>query len=276
MKDLRGRIALLTGGSRGIGPYIARALAREGVHVALAARSAGRLQDVAAELKPLGVRVLAIAADISDSRARAGTVAKVEAELGPIDLLVNNAAIEELFRFAYQSPETITKIVETNLLAPLLLSRLVLPGMIERGRGHIVSISSVHGKRGAAYQAVYSATKAGLVEWTGPLRDELKGTGVSASVICPGLVSRVGQWVSYGKTAPWFAGESAPERVAAAVVRAVRNDLHEVIVNPFPFRPLLVLKALSPSMANALMMRLGLVEFSRRIAEEREKAGTQN
>jgi short-subunit dehydrogenase len=268
MKDLRGRVALITGGSRGIGPCIAHALARHGVHVALAARTADALQNVARELSSASVRTTAVAADITDADARASLVAQVEAELGPIDILVHSAGTEEVVRFARQAPENISRIIATNLTAPLLLSRLVLPRMIERRCGQIVSIASVAGKQGLGYEAAYSASKAGLIEWTGALRDELQGSGVSASVICPGLVSRVGMWASRGQRAPTFARESSPEQVANAVVRAARHDLHEQIVNPLPMWPVLLLKVLSPSLAHGVMKRFGFLEFARRLADE--------
>jgi short-subunit dehydrogenase len=270
MDKLRGRVALLTGGSRGIGPCVARALAQHGVHLALAARTAATLQGVARELASLGVRTVAVAADITDPSARAALVAQAEAELGPIDILVHNAGVEEVVRFAHQAPENISRIIDTNLTAPFLLSRLVLPRMIQRRCGHIVSIASVQGKQGMGYTAAYSATKAALIEWTGALRDELHGSGVSASVICPGLVSRVGMWASYGKRPPTLARESSPEQVAEAVVRAVRHDLHEQIVNPLPMWPVLMLKVMSPSLAHDLMKRFGFLEFARRLADERQ------
>src|SRR2546430_8725958 len=101
MKDLRGRVALVTGASRGIGPCIARALAQHGVHVALTARTADTLQPVARELASLGARTAAVAADITSASARTALVGQVEAELGPIDILVNNAGVEDVVRFAH-------------------------------------------------------------------------------------------------------------------------------------------------------------------------------
>jgi short-subunit dehydrogenase len=238
--------------------------------VALVARTADTLQGLARDLASLGVRTAAVAADITDPGARVALVRQAEAELGPIDILVHSAGVDEVVRFADQDPENVSRIIATNLTAPLLLSRLVLPRMIQRRCGHIVSIASVQGKQGMGYQAAYSASKAALIEWTGALRDELQGSGVSASVVCPGLVSRVGMWAAYGKRPPAFAGESSPEQVAAAVVRGVRDDLHEQIVNPLPMWPVLMLKVLSPSLAHGLMKRFGFLEFARRLADERD------
>ena len=271
MKELRGKTAVLTGGSRGIGPYIGRALAREGVQLALAARSADELDTVAQELAALGVRTLAIPTGVVDEAARRALVARAEAELGPIDILVNNAGILAETRFVQQAPEDIARIIDTNLMAPLLLTRQALPGMLERGRGHIVTIASMAGKKGVPYEIVYSATKAALVEWTNGLRIELEGTGVSASVICPGFVSEAGMFAVSGRRAPRLAGEVSPERVARAVVRALQRDLQEVLVTPTPIRPLLALNALSPGLGNALLQRMGVYDLLRELADEREK-----
>jgi short-subunit dehydrogenase len=266
MKNLRGAHALLTGGSRGIGPSIGRALARAGVHLSLIARSEPELARVADELAALHIRAVPIAADIADASARRALVERAERALGPIDLLINNAAITQTIAFAEQAPADMARILETNLMANLALARLVLPGMLSRRRGHIVTVASVHGKKGQAYHAVYSATKAALIEWSGALRGELRGTGVSASAICPGLVS-VGMWPAC-KTPPLLLGVSPPEAVAGAVVRAIRRDLQEVLVSPLPIRPLLALDALAPRLVSTLVKWMGYNRAARRIAEQ--------
>jgi short-subunit dehydrogenase len=154
-------------------------------------------------------------------------------------------------------------------MASLALGRLVLPGMLARGRGHIVTVASVHGKKGQAYHAVYSATKAALIEWSGALRGELRGTGVSASAICPGLVS-VGMWPACKIPPPLFLGVSPPEAVADAVVRSIRRDLQEVLVSPLPIRPLFALDALAPQLVSALIKWMGYNRAARRIAEQKK------
>ena len=272
MKELRGRSAVVTGASRGIGPYTARALAREGVNLALAARSAEELEKVAQELAGLGVRAVAVPTDVTDDAARRALVERAEAELGPVDILVNNAGIEEVSRFARQAPEGIVKIIETNVIASMLLARQVLPGMLERRRGHIINMASLAGKKGMGFISVYSATKAALIEWTAALRAELEGSGVGVSVICPGFVSQAGMFAGYGRPAPRLAGTVRPERVGSAVVRAIRNDLQEVLVSPSPIRPLLALNTLAPGLGNAVVKRMGIVGMFRGLAEEREAA----
>jgi short-subunit dehydrogenase len=192
VKELRGRKAIVTGGSRGLGPIIADALAREGVDLAVVARSRGALQEEAKKLAERRVKAVAIAADLSDANERAELLRRAEAELGPIDILVNNAAVEETARFDRQSPAMVIQMMETNLIAPMMLSRALLPGMLERGSGHIVNIASMGGKKGLPYNATYAAGKAGMIEWTQAMQFELRGSGVGASVICPGFVAEAG------------------------------------------------------------------------------------
>jgi short-subunit dehydrogenase len=267
VKTLRGKNAVVTGCSRGLGPVIGGALGREGVNLAVVARSRGPLEEEARKLASRGAKAVAIAADISDANDRAALLRRAEAALGPIDILVNNAAIEETTRFDRQSPETMARTIETNLIAPMLLIREVLPAMLERGRGHIVNLSSMSGKKGLPYGATYAASKAGIIEWTQAMQFELKGTGVGASVVVPGFVTDAGKFASYGLRAPRLAGASSPEQVAEAVVRAIRHDLQEVLVNPGPTRLFLALDALSPALGNALYRRMGVVDMLRPLAE---------
>ncbi len=194
MNNLRGKNAILTGGSRGIGLYIGRALACEGANLALVAlpAEAAQLEAVAQQLAALGASAVAIPADISDEAARVSLVERAKAELGAIDILVNNTGVEPMGRFARQPQEDIVRAIEVNLTATLLLTQRVLPDMLAQRQGHIVTIASMVGKKGAVYSAAYSATKAGEIAWTEGLRSELEGTGVSASVVCPDYVPRAG------------------------------------------------------------------------------------
>jgi short-subunit dehydrogenase len=268
MKTIRGAHALVTGGSRGLGPYIARALAGEGVNLTLTARSADSLRQVAEELARDAARVHSIAADVCDEGARRGLVEEAESELGPIDILVNNAGIEAIVPYTDLPPDHIEAMIRTNLEAPLILSRLVLEGMIERGRGHVVMMSSLGGKKGSPYSATYAATKAGLIAWTSGLRIELEGTGVSASVICPGFVSEAGMFAVRTQKAPRVLGTSTPEAVVQAVLRAIQRDVGEIIVNPGPVRLMMVFEHLSPGFARWVLEKAGVYDYYRRQAEE--------
>jgi short-subunit dehydrogenase len=268
--DLRGRKVLLTGASRGLGVHIARALARCGADLALTARAAEPLENTAAEVRDLGVHAVALPADVSDSAARSRLLADAEVAIGPLDILVNNAGLERVSRYTALPLEDIENMVRTNLEAPLALARLALPGMIERGRGHVVMMSSLGGKKGSPYSATYAATKAGLIAWNSGMREELRGTGVSTSVICPGFVSEAGMFAVYGKRAPRIAGETTPAKVADAVVRAIRRDVGEIVVNPGPMRLMAILDALHPAIVTWILRHFGVYDFYRRQAEENQ------
>jgi len=271
MKPIRGAHALVTGGSRGLGPYIAHALAREGANLTITARSESALREVAEALASHFVRVRGIPADVTDEAARRRLVEEAQSGLGPIDILVNNAGIEQITSYVELPPERIEKMIQTNLLAPLLLSRLVLERMVERGRGHVVMMSSLGGKKGSPYSATYAATKAGLIAWTSGLRAELEGTGVGASVICPGFVSEVGMFAERSQPAPRILGTSTPEAVAQAVLRAIERDIGEIVVNPGPIRLMLAIEALSPGLARWVLRRSGAYDYYRGQAEEESR-----
>jgi len=270
MENIKGKNALLTGGSRGLGPYIARALAREGVNIALVARSEEALKSNAEELSRFNIRAGAYPGDITDQEFRIKLLEDVKADLGRIDLLVNNAGIELVYSYTALTPDYIEKMVQTNLVAPLLLTRLVLPDMLERGSGHIVTMSSLGGKKGSPYSATYAATKAGLIQFTAGIREEIRGTGVSASVICPGFVSEAGMFAVYNKRAPKIVGETTPDKVAKAVIRAIKKDVGEIIVNPGPIRPMMVLDAIHPGIGSWILRTFGVYEFYRKQAIENE------
>lgn len=269
--ELRGRNAIVTGASRGIGVYIARTLAREGVNLALAARSADALEEVRTEVAALGVRAVAFATDVTDDDQLASLVERSERDLGPVDILVNNAGIEQTHRFDRYPPEEIRRIVDVNLTSPLLLTRLVLPGMLERGRGSVVNVASLAGKGGYPCQAPYAATKAGLVMFTHTLRAEYAHTPVRFSAVCPGFVADAGMYAdmeaAIGMKAPRAMGTSAPQKVADAVVKAVRTGAVELLVNPTPIRPMLVLSQMFPELSSRVLSALGVTSSAREVAD---------
>jgi short-subunit dehydrogenase len=261
MKRIDGMHALVTGGSRGLGPTIADALLREGARTTLSARSADDLEAVAEGLAAGSAKVCTVAADVASGDDRRKLLEEAEAALGPVDILINNAGIELMAPYASLPIERIEEIVRTNLDAPLMLSRLVLPGMIERGRGHVVMMSSLGGKKGSPYSATYAATKAGLIAWASALRSELRGSGVGVSAISPGFVSEAGMFAVRNRRAPWLLGTSTPEAVARAVVRAIAKDVGEIIVNPGPVRLMLALDALSPRLTTWVLRRSGVYDY---------------
>jgi short-subunit dehydrogenase len=277
-QGLAGRTALVTGASKGIGIHIARALAREGMNLVLTARSARGLETVRREVAATGVRVLTVPADVGSRADLQELVVRSVTEFGSIDLLVNNAGM--LLTLAYHKvyPQEIEDLVRVNLTGPMFLSWLVLPGMLERGSGHVVNIASIAGKYGPAYNELYSSTKAALIAFTQSFRASYRDSGVSASVICPGFVES-GMYARsrrHGLRAPRVLGSLTPEAVAAAVVRAVRKDEPELLLNPGPIRLLLSLPTLLPGVAEWARRRFGTDDLYRKAAEIRGRRRAEN
>jgi short-subunit dehydrogenase len=263
MATLSGKNIVLTGASQGLGAVMARALATAGANLVLAARSEDKLVELA---RSLPGRALAVRCDVTTAQDRRGLIERAKREFGPVDVLINNAALEELGSFAEQDPAVMERVLATNLMAPMLLAREALPDMLARKHGHIVNIASLAGRTGMPFGAAYSGSKGGLAEWSLSLAAELSGSGVAVSVICPGFVDGTGMFSRKGTPAPRSLGVSHPEDVARAVLRVLETRRLEVVVNPKPVRLLMALRALSPEMAVAVARRLGLLDFLKRIA----------
>src|SRR6185503_19924415 len=140
MNELKGKCIVLTGASQGLGAVMARELAAAGADLLLAARSADKLNDVAKTL-PGGTRIITQPADVTLASDRASLIARARSEFGHIDIFFNNAGVEDLGIYAEQDPAVLQRIVETNLIAPMLLTREVLPQMLARRSGHVVNIA---------------------------------------------------------------------------------------------------------------------------------------
>jgi uncharacterized protein len=269
--ELDGARVLLTGGSRGIGPFIARAVLARGARVTLAARSGDDLERVR---DSLGTdRVTTVAGDVTSEEDREAMVADAEAAFGPTDVLVNNAGIESILPFTEYTEEDIHATVATNLDAPIQLCRLVVPGMLARRRGHIVNVASLAGKAPTPYNTVYAATKHGLIGFTYSLRAELHGTGVSASAVCPAFVSEAGFVTSYVEpdVTRGMGTETDPRKVGRAVVRAIERDKPDVVVAGALPQIADVSLAISPRLTEFLARRLGGYDSLRREAAARAR-----
>ena len=260
----------MTGASRGIGVLIARALAAEGVNLALSARTLPAIETLAGELSATGVRCVAIRSDVALAGDRTELLQRAAAELGPIDILVNNAALEANDAFANFSPADIEQMLQVDLIAPVLLTRELLPGMLERKTGHVINIASLAGKGATPFNVPYSTAKGGMILFTHSLRAELRGTGVSCSVIVPGFISETGMFADktrdHGVSAPVLVGTSKPEAVARAVVRALKSDVLEMIVAPGPVRSLFAFNQMFPTAYAWFVTRIGAMEPFKKIA----------
>ena len=266
MEQLRGRNALVTGAAGGIGGYICRALADEGVNLALSDLPQASPQGLAEELSGRTIDVAAVPADIADRDELLELPVRVEEAVGPLDILVNCAGLEFGGPFLERSNEEIAALIDVNLTAAILLTRAVLPGMLERGRGHVVSLASMAGKLPAPMLTTYSGTKHGVVGFTASLRGELNDSPVGASAICPGFVARAGMFGRLGDVPdpPPPMRPIEPEQVAAAVITAIRHDEPEIIVNGRGTKALIAFRAIAPK----LFARLARSAASRDFAEE--------
>jgi short-subunit dehydrogenase len=263
--DLNGARVLLTGASGGIGNAIARALHERGASLAVTGRRVDALEALKAEL---GDRVdvleadLAVAADVEALPARAGTV----------DVLVANAGLPASGVLGSFSPEQIDRALDVNLRAPMQITHALLPGMLERGRGHLVYVSSLAGKVPAAGSSVYSATKFGLRGFGSCLHDELHGTGVGASTVFPGFIRDAGMFADSGVKLPAGVGTKPPEKVAEAVVEAIEKNRAEIDVAPIAVRATGKLAGIAPAAVTAVNRRFGGHDVAEGLAEaQREK-----
>jgi short-subunit dehydrogenase len=269
---VQGRTALVTGASGGIGRHIARALALAGADVLVAGRREAALGSVVEELRRLGVRSEALSAELSDLEQAEELVARAEQAAGALDILIHNAGIEIASSFPRYTRDELLSMINVNLAAPLLMTHRALPGMLERGRGHVVFVSSMAGKVGTAYQEPYSATKAGLIGLTQSLRAEYAGEPVGFSVVCPGFVSGDGMYqrmAEEGLRSNRIMGTTTVESIADKVVRAIRLDLPEVVDSGSPVRPLLALSQIAPRLAERIQARAGITDLFRRAAATR-------
>jgi short-subunit dehydrogenase len=271
---LEKKVAVVTGASRGLGRHIARALAREGARLALFARSQAPLEELAAELERERATVVAIAGDVSRREDLERLVTESERALGPVDIVVNNAGMEEVMYFHEVPLERMRETLEINLLGPMTLARLVLPGMVARGAGHIVNVSSLAGKAGPPLAESYAASKGGLIAFTQSLRASYHGTGVSASAVCPGFVRDEGMFAdrarSHDLRPPALLGSSTPEQVADAVLDALRDDRPEIVVNPGPTALLAAAGQLFPRLPEWLIRQLKVRDLYRALAAGRK------
>ena len=231
-KLLDGKVALVTGGSRGIGLAIARSLARLGAKLSLCARNAERLEKAAAELQGEGMNVIATAADVTRPSDIAKLVHKTEQSLGAIDVLVNNAGIGYFGPFHEAAEADWDAVLDTNLKAVFLLSKAVAPGMIQRHTGHIVNIASLAGKNAFAGGGIYCASKWGLLGLTECMAEDLRQYGIRVSAICPGSVATDFSPHAGKDTRKMLQPEDIAHAVEMIVTQSPQSFISEILLRP--------------------------------------------
>lgn len=246
MDALRGRVALITGASSGIGRATALALARAGVRLALAARGVAGLEAVAREARALGAQAIVLPADVAQRPQAEGLVRATLAQLGGLDILVASAGVYVRGPIETLTADDFEQCMAVNFFGSVYPTLAALPHLRGQRRGHIVLLSSVDGKKAIRTDAPYAATKFAIAGFGEALRQDLHGTGVDVSLIFPG---RVATPLIAGLKIPWISRPIAPEAVAAAIVRAIRRRQAEVIV-PAAAYALLCADWLSPRLGD--------------------------
>jgi NAD(P)-dependent dehydrogenase (short-subunit alcohol dehydrogenase family) len=232
---LAGQVAIVTGGGRGIGRAIAEAFGREGAHVVVAARGVAEIEVVADALSQQGVRSLAVPTDVADEASVARLVQTTLAQFDRLDVLVNNAALgQPRCRVQDLSVSLWDEIMAVNVRGPFLCARAALPTMVRLGRGRIINIASIGGRRGRQERSAYRASKAALLSLTESLADEVKALGVNVNAICPGGVATRLLRESFPDRDPATLME--PDDVAAVAVFLASDDaraLHGAALDVF-------------------------------------------
>jgi short-subunit dehydrogenase len=255
--DPRGRVALVTGASSGIGAATARTFAGAGMRVALCARRKDRLERLAADLTGQGSEAAVHAVDVTDALAVRAMVDEVAGRWGRLDVLVNNAGRGLSATLEQTSAEELRALVELNVVAVLGATQAALPIMRRQGCGHIINISSIVGRRAVPYRAAYSATKFALGALSEALRVELTGTGIAVTLVYP--IRTIGTEfheaeVQKVRWRPMGPVQSA-ERVARSILRCVRRPRPEVY--PYwPLRILAVMSVITPGLVDRGMRRV--------------------
>jgi NAD(P)-dependent dehydrogenase (short-subunit alcohol dehydrogenase family) len=267
-RSLSGKVAVVTGGGRGIGRATCEALVREGVRVTIGDVDGESAERTAAEL---GHGAEGLFLDVTDLPGYTAFLDEVERRRGPVDILINNAGIMPITPLEEESPASITRQLEINLRAVIHGTQEAIRRMRPRGTGHIVNIASLAGKAGYPGLATYAATKHAVVGLSEAVRFELRGSGVEVSCVMPGIVTTE---LTAGMTEARGVKNLTPEQVAGEIVSALKVPRFDVYV-PRSTGPLLMVAGILPRRAREAMARLMKadqvavsVDHSRRAAYE--------
>ncbi len=214
MRGLAGKTAIVTGGASGIGKAICMRLAQEGSRVGIFDLNGEGAEATAVDIRRAGGEAFAHTVDVADYGAVADAVRAFEGEAGATDILVNNAGWDRLVNFVETDLPFWDKVIAINLLGPLNLHHVVLPGMVQRAGGKVVNIASDAGRVGSSGEAVYSACKGGLIAFTKTMAREMARSGINLNVICPGPTDT-----------PLFASVAADSEVGAKIAEGLKRAI---------------------------------------------------
>lgn len=270
--DIVGGNVLITGATGGIGQALARAFASRGARLTLTGRRMDVLEPLAAE-----VRGRSLAFDLADR----GDIEKLcgEAVAAELDVFIANAAVPASGLLTELSQEQVDRMLEINLRAPIAVAHALVPGMVERGRGHMVFVSSLSGKAASPASSIYSATKFGIRGFALGLREDLRPHRVGVSTVLPGFISEAGMFADAQVNSPDAhirlpagVGTRTPEQVATAVIMAIERNRAEVDVAPALLRLGATFAGAAPQLAAAASRVMGSSKIAAEVAEgQRDK-----
>jgi uncharacterized protein len=239
---------LLTGATGGIGQAIARAVAGRGGNLILTGRRADVLEPLARELD-----ARALVVDLAEP----SEVDRLAVEAGDVDIVIANAALPATGALDTFTMQEVDRALAVNLRAPIALTHALLPGMVGRGRGHLVYVSSLSGKAATPVSLMYTTTKFGLRGFAAGLRIDLRGSGVGVTTVLPGFIRDAGMFAVAGAKLPPGVGTRTPEDVAKATIRGIERNKGEVEVAPLPVRLGATIASVAPEFGAAVSRRSG-------------------
>ncbi len=254
--NLKNSRVVLTGASGGIGRHIALNLAEQGAQICLLGRQLDSLTELRDRIKDhSGVAAYAISADLSRAEGRQSALREIGNRIGGVDLLINSAGIVDFHDFSEQDPAVIERIYQTNLIAPVLLTRALLPDMLKQGSGRIVNIGSTFGSIGFAYFAAYASSKFALRGLSESLRRELNGSGVGVTYIAPRAVkTSANSDAVYQMAAATKMSMDEPEEVARFIVQSIIKD-RSIAYYGWPEKLFIRINALFPKLVDSALRK---------------------
>lgn len=253
--ELKDKNIILTGAAGGIGSSVAYELMQQGANLALLDRDARTLASLAEGLDNPHSKIHTISVDLLDSASRQQSIMEAEKQLGHIDILINAAGLMSYRPFAEEDPVLLERIMQLNCMAPMLMTRQLLPSMLQRGSGQIVNIGSTFGSIAFAWFSAYSASKFALRGFSEALRRELGGTGISVTYIAPRAVrTKLNSEAVYRMAEATGMNMDSPDHVAQQIVKAISAGRKDVYLG-FPESWFVRINALFPRLVDSVLRK---------------------